>query len=486
MDIKGTGRMKDKTNNTATGADKTVVRSYKDLLCIIQQSIEQHNEIRLVDLLVTFKVDTYTLLGKKGISTDISTDTLFVDYPVIIEGLECKEVVLNKITFNKEVSFLFSLNSEIERLAIYDCNFNCTSAYSLRIEELICGEFDMIHCSSNSSISFDGICCSDNFNIEEVEIKGGFSFRNFRLLPKEDTELYLGGSISKDVEFVNCTFFKKTIVNIETEGCIKYRLINYDIKENTDNGSNVLCQGSICMNQTTIGKRLVFSYCNIGTIDLINVTVGSISEFEFRYKRLKNQAATILRNGALQRNDDVSYANYTADIYDDYLRTISTQKLRRWIHKIDNQKEQDQIEFKKIERRYKRKSFKRKLVEPIRLLFPNLFSEEGLLLWLNKYSNNYNRSWFRGVVFTCVVAFGWYFALNYWGMHEQFFVIDWRFRGFGEVFEGYLSLLDIFNLIGERPVFELTSVGKGLMLIAKIFIAYGEWQTIYAFYKYKK
>ena len=85
-------------------------------------------------------------------------------------------------------------------------------------------------------------------------------------------------------------------------------------------------------NQTTIGKRLVFSYCNIGTIDLINVTVGSISEFEFRYKRLKNQAATILRNGALQRNDDVSYANYTTDIYDDYLRTISTQKLRRWIH----------------------------------------------------------------------------------------------------------------------------------------------------------
>ena len=133
MDIKGTGRMKDKTNNTATGADKTVVRSYKDLLRIIQQSIEQHNEIRLVDLQVTFKIDTYTLLGKKGIPTDIATETLFVDYPVIIEGLECKEVVFNKITFNKEVCFLFSSKSEIERLAIYDCNFNCRTFINLYI-----------------------------------------------------------------------------------------------------------------------------------------------------------------------------------------------------------------------------------------------------------------------------------------------------------------------------------------------------------------
>lgn len=479
--------MKHKTNNTTTSTDKTIVRSYKELLQIIQQSIEQYNEIRLVNLLVTFKVDTYTLLGKKGIPIDSSTDTLFVDYPVFIEGLECKEVVLNKITFNKEVGFLLSLKSEIERLAIYDCNFNYTSAYSLRIEDLICGEFDMIHCTSNSNISFDCIYCSDNFSIEEVEIKGGLSFRNFILLPKESAELRLERLVvTKDVEFFNCKFFREAVLNIETEGSVKFELINYDINENTNNGSTGLCHGSICMNKTTIGKRLDFSHCNIGTIDLINVTTGSISEFEFRCNRLKNQAATILRNGALQRNDDVAYTNYTADIYDDYLRTISAQKLEQWQHKIDTPKDKGQKEFKKIERKNKRKSFKRKLFEPIWLLFPNLFSEEGLLLWLNKYSNNYNRSWFRGVVFTCVAAFGWYFALNYWGMQEQFFVIDWSFRGFGEVFEGYLSLLDIFNLIGDKPAFELTSVGKGMMLLAKIVIAYGEWQTIYAFYKYKK
>jgi hypothetical protein len=193
-----------------------------------------------------------------------------------------------------------------------------------------------------------------------------------------------------------------------------------------------------------------------------------------------------LRNGALQRNDDVAYTNYTADIYDDYLRSISTHKISRWSRQIDAKKKQDRSKFKKIERENNRKTIKWKIVEPFWLLFPNLFSEEGLLLWLNKYSNNYNRSWFRGVIFTCVVAFVSYFILNYWGMQQQYFVIDWSFRGFGEVFEGYLSLLDIFNLIGDRPEFELTSIGKGMMLLFKILIAYGEWQTIYAFYKYRK
>lgn len=478
--------MKNKTNKTGASTCKTIVGSYKELLRIIQQSIEQHNEIRLVNLLVTFKLDTFTFINKKGIPMDLSTDTIFIEYPVIIEGLECKEVIFNKITFNKEVVFPITSNSKIGTLAFFDCFFNCKTEDSLQITELSCDEFAMMNCYSCSNVSFNIFECSGNFNIEDVEIKGNLNFQNFRLLPKKGTELFLGGHVAKDVEFFNCKIFKNAIVNIDTEESVKFELINYNIEENEDNTLNVLRQGAISMNGITIGKQLVFLSCNIGTIDLVNVKMESISEYELRYKRLKNQAATILRNGALQRNDDVAYSNYTADIYDDYLRTISTQKLRRWIHKIDTQKEQDQIELRKIERKCKRKSFKRKFVEPIRLLFPNLFSEEGLLLWLNKYSNNYNRSWFRGVVFTCVVALGWYFALNYWGMQEQFFVIDWSFRGFGEVFEGYLSLLDIFNLIGERPVFELTSVGKGLMLIAKIFIAYGEWQTIYAFYKYKK
>ena len=222
---------------------------------------------------------------------------------------------------------------------------------------------------------------------------------------------------------------------------------------------------------------------------MVNVKVNSILEFDFKYNRLMNQAGTILRNGALQRNDDIAYNKYTADIYDDHLRSISTTKINRLAKKLkqsDIAAINEIKKVKKIEREYNKRNKKWKIMEPLWFFVTNVFSEEGLLLWLNKYSNNYNRSWFRGIFFTTIIALVSYFVLNYCGMKQQYFVIDWHFKGFGDVFVGYLSLLDIFNLIGDKPEFALTPLGKLLMFLSKIMIAYGEWQTIYAFYKYRK
>ena len=65
--------------------NKTVVKSYKELFRIIQKSIEQYNEIRLVDLKISCAIDTYGLLGKKGIPMDLSSGNISVDYPVLID-----------------------------------------------------------------------------------------------------------------------------------------------------------------------------------------------------------------------------------------------------------------------------------------------------------------------------------------------------------------------------------------------------------------
>ena len=276
---------------------------------------------------------------------------------------------------------------------------------------------------------------------------------------------------------------------METNNSIIFECINYDTKEIVDNDSKVLRMGKICMSGTSIDKQLVLLSCNIGTIDMVNVKVNSILEFDFKYNRLMNQAGTILRNGALQRNDDIAYNKYTADIYDDHLRSISTTKINRLAKKLkqsDITAINEIKKVKKIEREYNKRNKKWKIMEPLWFFVTNVFSEEGLLLWLNKYSNNYNRSWFRGILFTTIIALVSYFVLNYCGMKQQYFVIDWHFKGFGDVFVGYLSLLDIFNLIGDKPEFALTPLGKLLMFLSKIMIAYGEWQTIYAFYKYRK
>lgn len=59
-------------------------------------------------------------------------------------------------------------------------------------------------------------------------------------------------------------------------------------------------------------------------------------------------------------------------------------------------------------------------------------------------------------------------------------------RIYGDVLLGYLSILDIMEWTESKDVLELTSFGKVIMFFAKLFVTYGIWQTIYAFYKYKK
>lgn len=473
----------DKYNN------KTVVKSHKELFRIVQKSIEQYNEIRLENLQIICKIDTSVFLHKKGIPIDSFSGNVIVDFPVFIDCVECEELVFDRLSFNKEVIFPITSKSSIRRLAFYDCIFKSSSTNSLQITDLTCKDFVMMHCSSVTSISFDCISCKGNFNIEEIDIKGGLEFRNFVLLPQKETEFYLEGRISQDVKFFNCFLSKTTNVNVETNNSIIFESINYDTKEIVDNDSKVLRMGKICMSGTSIDKQLVLLSCNIGTIDMVNVKVNSILEFDFKYNRLMNQAGTILRNGALQRNDDIAYNKYTADIYDDHLRSISTTKINRLAKKLKQSDPAAINEIKKvkeIEREYNKRNKKWKIMEPLWFFVTNVFSEEGLLLWLNKYSNNYNRSWFRGILFTTIIALVSYFVLNYCGMQQQYFFIDWHFKGFGDVFVGYLSLLDIFNLIGDKPEFALTPLGKFLMFLSKIMIAYGEWQTIYAFYKYRK
>ena len=468
---------------------KNIVKNNRELIRIIKQSIEKYNEIQIVDLLITYKVDIYDLLQDIRIPIDSSSENMIIDYPVTIERIECDELVFNKLVFNKALVFPTTTKSTINKLSFFDCSFNESKGNSLHISDLICDEFIMMHCISKADMFLGSICCSGNFKIEEIDIIGGLKFQDFKLLPKKDTEFLLEGRVSEDVRFRNCIFAKEATFNVTIGECLTYELINYVLDETVDNSSKVLRFGKICMCGTNIGKRLSFLSCNIGTVDMINVNVDSISEFDFRYNRLMNQAATILRNGALQRNDDITYSKYTADIYDDCLRAISTRKLRKIIHLLERRSSatKNGIEdFKKIERENNKKNRKWKTVEWLWLLLTNLFSEEGLLLWLNKYSNNYNRSWFRGIKFTLIIALIAYFALNYFGMQQPFFEIDWHFNGFGEVLVGYLSLLDIFNLIGNSTMFELTPIGKLLMFLFKIIIAYGEWQTIYAFYKYKK
>lgn len=111
---------------------------------------------------------------------------------------------------------------------------------------------------------------------------------------------------------------------------------------------------------------------------------------------------------------------------------------------------------------------------------------ESVLLKLNTLSNNNGLSWIRGVCFTMFTAFAFYVLINYFGAEQQLFIFDWRFTNYGEVWKGYLKVLNILNISGKIEDVNLTAIGETLLLLSKIFISYGIYQTISAFRKYGK
>ena len=92
----------------------------------------------------------------------------------------------------------------------------------------------------------------------------------------------------------------------------------------------------------------------------------------------------------------------------------------------------------------------------------------------------------RGVCFTFITAIGFYFALNYWGMETPYFVIEYHFKDFGQVLLGFISIIDVTDWTDTKDLFDLTPTGKVILFFAKLAVSYGIWQTIYAFYKFKR
>lgn len=114
-------------------------------------------------------------------------------------------------------------------------------------------------------------------------------------------------------------------------------------------------------------------------------------------------------------------------------------------------------------------------------------TREYTLLFFNRISNSFGISWARGVIFTMLIAFVFYFFINYFGTDTKIFEFGWEsWKSFGEVWKGFLNILNIFNFNNQKNGMELNAFGETLFFLSKIFIAFGVYQTIAAFRKYGK
>lgn len=456
----------------------TKVDTIRELCDMVSNSIAARNAIIIENIETNFEIDFREVLRECGICHFEDEATLcIVKLPIHISDIVAPKLSFINIHFYEDVYIGGFDNCNIRDIYCCSCKFLAPQRYSIMIG--ICENLAMSDCYSKSNICVYSIKNTQSINIDDLICDNNLEFRNLQLIGRDldnKTESYVQGDVKNKVSFFNCSIVNSDlIVNCDCSK-LDFFSINYILK---DEKFLDFYSGEIHISGVEIGLLNLY-YCKIHTIDIINTAISNAHEYQLICEKFDNEAAMILRNMALQNNNDILASKYTSIVYDAYLRSMSIDKYKQAISYISSTKHTISCweTIKRILYKY--------LYEPIILLIPNIFSNEGLLLWLSKYSNNYNRSWIRGVGFTLLITLLFYFIINYCGTETQYFIIDFRFHNFGEVLEGYLSLLDIFNLSSTPQPMQLNIYGRILLFFAKIAIAYGSWQTIYAFYKYKR
>lgn len=451
---------------------KTQIHSYTELQSYLRNQIDEEY-IHIKDCEILFDVNVEKIIQLLARITNN-----IINRAIDIRNCKFRKIEVWNITFGKEITII---SSQFQDIYINDTTF--------------CQDFSVVDCiiestilknsyfNNNVSFGFDFKTITRTIDIEDVVFEKDLRFDNL-LMSKKLVEInqdesslfniYGRDTVIKHDLIIQNSMFLENVIDVRCNIDNEFMLQNVNGIENElikiDNYT-----GSLRLHASNIFILNVID-CKLCIVDIVNSTFENIIESNFQCKRMINDAALIFRKFAIKNSDPILEEKYTAQLYDNLLRQKTINSLRSCIDSINKRKKYT-IGNKKNVYYY---------LEPILLFFTSIFSKERFLLWLNKYSNDFNRSWTRGIIFTLLATLIFYFIINYLGTDTQYFIIDFKFNNFGKVLEGYLSLLDIFNLSNVEQPMKLTICGKFLLFIAKIVIAYGSWQTIYAFYKYKR
>lgn len=451
---------------------KTQIHSYTELQSYLRNQInDEYIHIKDCEILFDVKVETIIQLLAQITNNTINR---------AIEIINCKfrKIEVCNITFGKKITIISSLFQDIyindttfnHDLSVVDCIIECTILKNSRF-------------NNNVSFGFNFKTIIQAIDVEDVVFEKDLKFSNLLMSRKIDKighsesslfNIYGKDTIIKHDLIIQNSMFLDSLIDIRCNVDNEFKLQNVNDIENElikiDNYT-----GTLRIHVSNISILNVID-CKLCIVDIVNSTFDSIIEFNFQCKRMTNDAALIFRKFAIKNSDPILEEKYTAQFYDNLLKHKTIDFLKSCVDSINKRKKYTVGNKKNVYYYF----------EPIILFFTSVFSKERFLLWLNKYSNDFNRSWTRGIMFTLLATLIFYFVINYWGTDTQYFIIDFKFKNFGKVLEGYLSLLDIFNLSDVAQPMQLTILGKIILFIAKIVIAYGSWQTIYAFYKYKR
>ncbi|GIJ95463.1 hypothetical protein CAPN001_00320 [Capnocytophaga stomatis] len=122
-------------------------------------------------------------------------------------------------------------------------------------------------------------------------------------------------------------------------------------------------------------------------------------------------------------------------------------------------------------------------------LFVTLFSylnNDKIILYLNKYSNNFGTNWVNGIVFILWVGMISYFLILI-SLHNS---LEWDIDNpdaWSNTLKHFLEVINVTRWKDIEPFgVELNGLAYLFLFIGRIFIGYGYYQTIQAFRKYGK
>lgn len=472
---------------------KHKIYSYKELVDYIKTKVVATQEISLKNLEWNFPLDFNELLRDCGFAKIVIEDDQCPEIeadaiPITISNIICSTLSFIGIRFKSHLYITgIASESQINSLHIACCQFPLIEEAppsfglsSLNLNELVISDCDF---GTSVNILSIKVLKTGTIEITDCRFKNSITLGEIDM-PKQESKLVCIGDtteVTGDFRIVDCLIAGEVNIGAIIHGNLLVYSIDYSLEKGRDITTGNLYINKFCLHETTVDKAIRFMNCSFRSIDILNSQINNVYEYNLKYNILRNDTPIIFRDAAIKNNNEFLIQKYTATIYDRRLRNETVSIIKGILNPRTKKENNKEKWYKRV------RGFLYTVIwEPIILLIISLFSGERLLLWFNKYSNNYNRSWTRGIWFTAIITLIFYFLLNYCGLEKPFFIIDWKFHNFGNVSEGYLKLIDIFNLSDSIVDFHPTSLGKYIMFVSKIFIAFGIYQTIYAFYKYRK
>ncbi|WP_338359837.1 hypothetical protein [Yeosuana marina] len=248
---------------------------------------------------------------------------------------------------------------------------------------------------------------------------------------------------------------------------------------------NGLNHGNIYLNNSNIYSLILSEFENKGSINLTNIKSGKFltiqeanaGDIYFTNTDINCFDEIVIANSNIEKINFKSYPNKV-------LSFSSNPKVGYGIK--DKSKDASNLKdvFNQLKQIAKRKgdvhiANKYQSLEHKQLLKSKLFGFDSILLFLNLISNKNGKSWSRGVLFTLVTAF-----LFYW---IYISVLGLNINR-ADTWKEYILYISSFPKLSVGKYESLNSKWSVSLVIwlSRIFISYGIYQTVAAFRKYGK